>query len=191
MEQQNDPIIKIVDEKNSKKIPTALQPPISRESTRIRSANSRENRTRKHFSNREILQHICLAVPPNTPLSVKETKKSSGTTRVGLTEDLGIVTDEQGTLEAPKMIILATMSQFHPTRLCSYGETADRSERLRRYNLNETFSTSVVLTSIRDIPLKPPVSLPSSEPIPAWKLIRPRKPKVMPHAEPICEYSFV
>lgn len=115
-------------------------------------------------------------------------KKNSGATRTGFIEDLGVTTDEQGNSDAPKMVIFATMSQFHPARLSSYGEKADRSERLRRYNLNETFSTSVLLTCIRDIPLKPSVSPPAPEPIPAWKLIRPRKPKVMPHAEPIGEY---
>ena len=103
-----------------------------------------------------------------------------------------MISDDQGTTEAPKRIIFATMSHLHPSRLSSYGETADRSERLRRYNLNETFSTSIVLTSIRDIPLKPPASSspPSSETLPAWKLIRPRKSKVLPHAEPISEDYF-
>jgi len=88
------------------------------------------------------------------------------------------------------MIIFATISHLQSKRISSFSELADRSERLRRYNLNETFSTSVLLTTIRDIPLKPPpISLPS-ESIPAWKLIRPRKLKVLPHAEPIGEYHF-
>jgi len=40
----------------------------------------------------------------------------------------------------------------------------------------------MLLTSIRDIPLEPP---PPPEYVPPWKLIRPRKPKVLPHAEPV------
>lgn len=114
-------------------------------------------------------------------------KKTGGTTRTGLTEDTGVASEDQMTPEAPKMIVFATMSHLQSARLSSYGETADRSERLRRYNLNETFSTSVLLTTIRDIPLKPPSPPLAPEPIPAWKLIRPRKPKVIPHAEPISE----
>jgi len=117
-------------------------------------------------------------------------KKTGGTNRGGLTEDVGVVLDDQMTPEAPKLIVFATISHLQPTRISSYSETADRSERLRRYNLNETYSTSVLLTTIRDIPLEPSPSQLISESIPAWKLIRPRKPKVLPHAEPISEYHF-
>jgi hypothetical protein len=99
-----------------------------------------------------------------------------------------MIPDDQITPETPKMIVFATISHSQSARLSSYSETADRSERLRHYNLNETFSTSVLLTTIRDIPLEPPSPPQSSESIPAWKLIRPRKPKVLPHAEPIGEY---
>lgn len=139
------------------------------------------------------LQGIRLVTANNSPLPVKEVKRASGPTRAGTADDLGFVFDDQGTTDASKMIIFATMSHLHPSRFSSYGEAADRSERLRRYNLNDTFSTSVILTSIRDIPLKPPASASSpipSEPVPAWKLIRPRKPKVLPHAEPISEDHF-
>ena len=80
------------------------------------------------------------------------------------------------------MIVFATLPHLQPTHISSYSETADRSERLRRYNLNDIFSTSMLLTSVRDIPLEPP---PQPEYVPAWKLIRPKKPKVLPHAEPI------
>jgi hypothetical protein len=82
------------------------------------------------------------------------------------------------------MIVFGTIPHLQPGRISSYGETADRSERFRRYNLNDTFSTSMLLTSIRDIPLEPP---PPPEYVPPWKLIRPRKPKVLPHAEPVGE----
>ncbi len=117
-------------------------------------------------------------------------KKPGGTNRGALTEDVGVVLDDQINPEAPKMIVFATISHLESTRISSYSEAADRSERLRRYNLNETYSTSVLLTTIRDIPLEPsPSSLPS-ESIPAWKLIRPRKPKVLPHAEPIGDNQF-
>ncbi len=88
------------------------------------------------------------------------------------------------------MIIFATISHSQSARHSSYSETADRSERLRCYNLNETFSTSVLVTSIRDIQLEPPAPPQPSEIIPAWKLIRPRQPKTIPHAEPIGEYRI-
>ena len=125
-----------------------------------------------------------LAGVTNSP-SAKDPKKPVGVPRAGLTEDTGVVSEVPMTSEPPKMIVFATMSHSQSARLSSYGETADRSERLRRYNLNETFSTSVLLTTIRDIPLKPPSPPLAPEPVPAWKLIRPRKPKVIPHAEPI------
>jgi len=119
--------------------------------------------------------------------TVKDVKKPGGINRGALTEDIGVVLDDQINPEAPKMIVFATISHLESTRISSYSEAADRSERLRRYNLNETYSTSVLLTTIRDIPLEP--SLPS-ESIPAWKLIRPRKAKVLPHAEPIGDNQF-
>ncbi|CAF0997935.1 unnamed protein product [Didymodactylos carnosus] len=91
------------------------------------------------------------------------------------------LSEDQITPEAPKMVLFANFSHLQPSRVSSYGETADRSEKLRRYNLNDMFSNPVWLTCIRDIPLDPP---PSPEFIPAWKKIRPRKPKVLPNAEP-------
>jgi len=117
-------------------------------------------------------------------------KKTSGINRGGLTEDIGVFSNDQMTFEAPKMIIFATISHLQPTRISSFSETADKSALLRHYNLNDTFSTAVLLTSIRDIPLESPPTSPPSEFIPAWKLIRPRKPKILPHAEPMGEYQF-
>lgn len=105
------------------------------------------------------------------------------------TDDAAALMEDQTIPEAPKMIVFATIPHLQPTRHSSYSETADRSERLRRYNLNETFSTSMLLTSIRDIPLEPP---PPPEFVPSWKLIRPKKPKIIPHAEPVRTYrSFL
>jgi hypothetical protein len=124
------------------------------------------------------------------PSTTKDLKKTGGIARGAGAEDGGVMVDDQITPEVPKMIVFATISHSQPTRISSYSETADRSERLRRYNLNETFSTSVLLTTIRDIPLEPPPLPLPVELIPAWKLIRPRKPKVLPHAEPIGEYSL-
>ncbi|CAF4088818.1 unnamed protein product [Rotaria sp. Silwood2] len=112
----------------------------------------------------------------------KDAKKIGGVGRGGTTEDPGAVVDDQTIPEAPKMIVFATIPHLEPTRISSYGETADRSERLRRYNLNDTFSTSMLLTCIRDLPLEPP---PPPEYVPAWKLIRPKKSKILPHAEPV------
>ena len=113
----------------------------------------------------------------------KDAKKAGGG-RGATTEDPSALADDQTIPEAPKMIVFATIPHLQPSRISSYGETADRSEKLRRYNLNDIFSTSMQLTSIRDIPLEPP---PPPEYIPPWKLIRPKKPKVLPHAEPVGE----
>jgi hypothetical protein len=137
----------------------------------------------------EILTNTVL-VGSSNPFTLKDVKKTGGTGRTTLTENAGVIIDDQMTVEAPKMIIFATISPLQPTRISSLSETADRSERLRRYNLNDTFSTSVLLTTIRDIPLEPPPLPLPVELIPAWKLIRPRKPKVLPHAEPIGKHSL-
>lgn len=111
----------------------------------------------------------------------KDAKKAGGG-RGATVEDPSALVDDQTIPEAPKMIVFATIPHLQPSRFSSYGETADRSEKLRRYNLNDIFSTSMQLTSIRDIPLEPP---PPPEYIPSWKLVRPRKAKVLPHAEPV------
>ncbi|CAF1130028.1 unnamed protein product [Rotaria sp. Silwood1] len=116
------------------------------------------------------------------PGASKDAKKLGGVGRGGTADDPGTVAEDQTIPEAPKMIVFATIPHLEPTRISSYGETADRSERLRRYNLNDTFSTSMLLTCIRDLPLEPP---PPPEYVPAWKLIRPKKTKVLPHAEPV------
>jgi hypothetical protein len=136
--------------------------------------------TKKYLLN---ILYTNLGGGPN-PGAGKDSKKLGGAGRGGTTEDPSTLADDQTIPEAPKMVVFATIPHLQPTRFSSYGETADRSERLRRYNLNDTFSTSMLLTSIRDIPLEPP---PPPEYIPPWKLIRPRKPKVLPHAEPIGE----
>ena len=86
------------------------------------------------------------------------------------------------------MIVFANIPHLQPARISAYSEIADRSERLRRYNLNDTFSTSMLLTTIRDIPLEPP---PPPEYVPPWKLIRPKKPKILPHAEPFSTYILL
>ena len=118
----------------------------------------------------------------------KDAKKLGGAGRGATTDDAAALIEDQTIPEAPKMVVFATIPHLQPTRHSSYSETADRSERLRRYNLNETFSTSMLLTSIRDIPLEPP---PPPEYVPQWKLIRPKKPKVIPHAEPIRTFPFL
>ncbi len=112
----------------------------------------------------------------------KDTRKLGGGGRGATVEDPSALVDDQTIPEAPKMVVFATVPHLQPTRISSYSETADRSEGLRRYNLNDTFSTSMLLTSIRDIPLEPP---PPPEYVPSWKLIRPKKAKVLPHAEPV------
>ena len=104
-------------------------------------------------------------------------------------DDSSLTNYDRGAPEAPKMIVFATLPHLQTTRISSYSEAADRSEHLRRYNLNDIFSTSMLLTSIRDIPLEPPSRV-SSECVPSWKLIRPKKSKILPHAELIGNYDI-
>jgi hypothetical protein len=138
----------------------------------------------EYISSNKEYSNTYLGGGPN-PGAGKDAKKLGGAGRGATVEDPGAFLDDQTIPEAPKMIVFATIPHLQPTRMSSYGETADRSERLRRYNLNDTFSTSMLLTSVRDIPLEPP---PSPEFIPSWKLIRPRKAKLLPHAEPMSKY---
>ncbi len=166
MDHQDDNLTKKSDEKNTRKGGTVVNP------TGIKSNTIKENRTNN----------------PANPNTVKDTKKTIGASRGVPIEEAGVNVDDQISPEAPKIIVFGTISHLQPTRISSFTETADRSERLRHYNLNDTFSTSILLTSIRDIPLEPP---PPVEPIPAWKLIRPRKPKILPHAEPIGEFKGI
>ncbi|CAF1269415.1 unnamed protein product [Adineta ricciae] len=125
---------------------------------------------------------IAKDAPQFKPTSSKEsrpnTRKPVVTVREGSTPASSM---DQAIPEAPKMIVFGTVSQSQPVRLSSFSEAANRSERLRHYNLNETFSTSILLTSIRDIPLEPP---PPPEFVPAWKQIRPKKTQSLPSAEP-------
>jgi hypothetical protein len=58
---------------------------------------------------------------------------------------------------------------------------ADASERLRQTGLSHMYPHPVLITQTRACPLEPP---PLPEVIPAWKLIRPKKKKVMPTDEP-------
>lgn len=119
--------------------------------------------------------------------TVKDAKKVAGGGKGLVGDESTSFNDDQTIPEAPKMIVFATTPRLRPTRSSSYSETADRSERLRRYNLNETFSSSMLLTSLRDIPLERPAP---QEFVPSWKLIRPKKPKILPHAEPLRKYCY-
>ncbi|CAF4085833.1 unnamed protein product [Rotaria sp. Silwood2] len=158
------------EDKHLKKRESSLSQIAPKDPTIIKSINTKENRT---------------TGSPNLK-TANDTKKIIGTGRGGPIEDSGFFIDDQMIPEAPKMIVFAATPHLQPTRMSSYSETADRSERLRHYNLNDTFSTSVLLTSIRDIPLEPP---PPPEYVPPWKLIRPKKPIILPHAEPITPHE--
>ncbi|CAF2133241.1 unnamed protein product [Rotaria magnacalcarata] len=116
----------------------------------------------------------------------RDAKRLSMCGRGTTADDSALSFDDPMISDAPKLIVFGTIPHSQPALISSHRETADRSERLRRYNLNDTFSTSMLLTSIRDIPLEPPSSL---EHVPSWKLIRPKKPKVLPHAEPIVPHE--
>ena len=60
---------------------------------------------------------------------------------------------------------------------------ANASETLRLKGLSHLYPHPVLLTQTRACPLEPP---PPPEKIPYWKLIRPRKPKIVPSSdEPI------
>ena len=112
--------------------------------------------------------------------TVTKSKKVSALGQSSSMEDLSVSVEDRSVPEAPKMIVLASISHLPPGRFSSYSEGADRSERLRCYNINETFSSSMLLSSIRDKTAEPPAPVEST---PAWKLIRPREAHVI-RAEP-------
>ncbi|CAF4705279.1 unnamed protein product, partial [Rotaria magnacalcarata] len=60
-------------------------------------------------------------------------------------DDSALSFDDPMISDAPKLIIFGTIPHSQPALISSHRETADRSERLRRYNLNDTFSTSMLL----------------------------------------------
>ena len=151
-----------------------------------KSPGGKETRGGKHEHRKTIIVRTARIRSPlgggSTTGGGKEARKLGGAGRGATTDESAALADDQTMPDAPKMIVFVTIPHVPATRLSSYSETADRSERLRRYNLNDTFSTSMLLTSIRDIPLEPP---PPPEFVPPWKLIRPKKPKVLPSAEPV------
>ena len=155
---------------------TVSRPTMGRESR----ADSRERRLTSN-------QQSATTVASSSALTVtsgRDARKLAAHHRTATVDDPGMSIEHLTIPQAPKMIVFGTMAHLQPARLSSLSETADRSERLRRYNLNETFATSMLLTSIRDIPLEAP---PPTEKVPAWKTIRPRTAKMLPHAEPISE----
>ena len=112
----------------------------------------------------------------------KENKKIAMMNDPIAEEDVIIASDGQSSPEAPKLIVFGSLSNVHSDRSSIFTETANQSERLRKYSINETFAVPMLLNSIRDVSLE----IPPPEPeIPSWKLIRPRKPVLLPHAEPI------
>ncbi len=142
--------------------------------------------------NRNVKENSKKTTPIIKSATIKENRpRQLSSNYQGVNNRLNLPEDDQRISEESKMIIFATISHSQSAHLSSYSEIADRSERLRHYNLNETFSTSVLVTSIRDIPLfEPSLPIRTSESIPAWKLIRPRKSEVLPHAEPIGKYHI-
>ncbi|XP_007255726.3 androglobin isoform X1 [Astyanax mexicanus] len=75
---------------------------------------------------------------------------------------------------APLMVVCASYQPLHlqEKRTSVLGQMADSSERLRQYGLSKFYSHPVLLTRTRACPL---VAVPESPPVPAWKLVRPRK----------------
>lgn len=168
------------DDRSLKKIGSATNSNALKVTTSIKSQLSREKKANVNPS---------LVVNPSstvvsTILKSKDTKKSANLGRTNSTDESPNLNDDQNLPEAPKMIVFGTISTIQSDRSSSFTEKADRSERLRQYNINEMFSTSMLLTKIRDIPLEPPAT-PAPENVPAWKSIRPRKTLVLPSAEPI------
>jgi hypothetical protein len=116
----------------------------------------------------------------------KDTRRAGGPGRGAPADDLAGQVDDQTVPEAPKMVVFGTIRHPQAARMSSYSEAADRSECLRRYNLNDTLATSMLLTAIRDIDLEPLLKVDEG---PQWKLIRPKKPRVLPHAEPVGKHQ--
>ena len=65
---------------------------------------------------------------------------------------------------------------------------ADASEQLRQTGFSHLYPHPVLIKLTRSCPLEPP---PIPPVIPAWKLIRPRKKKVMPTDEAVRKYPGV
>ena len=157
-----------------------------RDAVLSRPTNGRDSRERRLGSN----QQSATTVASSNALTVtpgRDARKLAGHNRTSTVDDPGVSIEHLTIPQAPKMIVFGAMPHLQPTRASAFSETADRSERLRRYNLNDTFATSMLLTSIRDIPLEAP---PPTEKVPAWKTIRPRTAKMLPHAEPIGERNM-
>ena len=167
------------DDKSLKKIGSATNFNALKVTASFKSQLSREKKTNVNPS--LVVNPSSTAV--STIVKSKDVKKLTNLGRTNSIDESPNLNDDQNFPEAPKMIVFGTISTLQPDRSSSFTEKADRSERLRQYNINEMFSTSMLLTKLRDIPLEPPP--PPPEPVPAWKLIRPRKPLVLPSAEPI------
>lgn len=86
------------------------------------------------------------------------------------------VPDELPIPEKPEFAVFASFS--HPTRFppraCELEEMANASEQFRKNNISHMYPHPVWVRQSRDCPLERP---PPPTPVPAWKLIRPRKKK--------------
>ncbi|XP_064627067.1 androglobin-like isoform X5 [Lineus longissimus] len=85
--------------------------------------------------------------------------------------------------ENPEIVVFASYTSLpkYPVRVSVLAEMADASERLRQTGLSHMYPHPVLITQTRACPLEPP---PPPEVVPSWKLIRPKKKKVMPTDEP-------
>jgi hypothetical protein len=103
---------------------------------------------------------------------LRDTKKTSKTSQISsMKESIHVNTDPTYVVGTSTMIAFATMFVGHVQNSSSFNEMRTRSERLKCNRMNAAFSTSMLLTTMRDIPLTPPAPV---QVVPAWKLIRPR-----------------
>nr|XP_033795634.1 androglobin isoform X2 [Geotrypetes seraphini] len=76
--------------------------------------------------------------------------------------------------QAPQMVVYASYLPLHVTekKITLLRQMADSSEKMRLYGLSHTFSHPVYITRVRACSLVP---IQKPQPLPKWKLIRPKK----------------
>ena len=72
-------------------------------------------------------------------IGLKDVKKLYGIDQEASVEESRTIRDDYTIPEAPKMIVFGMMSHLQPSHISSYSDAANRSERLRCYNLNDAF----------------------------------------------------
>nr|XP_012607645.1 androglobin isoform X2 [Microcebus murinus] len=88
------------------------------------------------------------------------------------------LSDCSSAIQSPHMVVYATFTPLYlfENKIFALEKMADSAEKLREYGLSHICSHPVLVTKSRSCPLVAP---PKPPPIPPWKLIRPKKEKVI------------